>query len=605
MRRILIAVPLLLAFALGLLLGGRGAGDQTPTAHEDGATGPTIWTCSMHPQIQLPEPGKCPICFMDLIPLEDGAEEELGPRTVVLSDAAAALAEIRTSPVEATADATARVRLIGKVEYDETTYRTITVWTAGRLDTLLVNATGMTVRAGQVLASVYSPDLYAAQVELLDAVRTAAALSDSPDPAMARSARETAESARRRLTLWGLTAEQVLQVERSGRASEHVRIPAPRGGVVVHKEAVEGQYVQPGSRLFTVADLSRVWVSLDAYESDLAWLATGQEVEFVVTALPGRIFTGRIVFIDPVLDERTRTAGVRIEVENPGGELRPGMYVTATAQAGYRAPDEGADRDRHVLTIPASAPLLTGTRAVVYVRDPDSEKPTFEGREVSLGPRLGDRYVVVSGLAEGELVVSRGAFKLDSALQIQARPSMMSPEDVLEAAAGRPEQLVTETLPDVPAAFLEGLKPVVDGYLALHQALAADDDRAAGVAASALLAAVGAVDMSLAGPVHQAWMSDAESLAAEIAPMAAAGSIDQRRARIQELTDGLWRVLVRYGYEDGRTVRRFHCPMARDDAGGDWIQLEPVTANPYFGAMMLRCGSETAVLGGAGEEEGR
>ncbi|HRX49899.1 MAG TPA: efflux RND transporter periplasmic adaptor subunit [Candidatus Krumholzibacteria bacterium] len=592
---------LVLVFALGLLLGGRGT--DAPHAVSDASDAePTIWTCSMHPQIRLPEPGQCPICFMDLIPLVQGADEDLGPRTLVLSAAAAALAEIRTAPVEtATTESAVPVRLIGKVIYDETSYRTITAWVAGRIDTLLVNATGMNVRAGQGMASLYSPDLYAAQVELLDAARTAAALADGPDAAMARSARQTVEAARRRLTLWGLSAAQVREIERSGAAREHVRIPAPQGGVVVHMEASEGMYVQPGSKLYTVADLRRVWVSLDAYESDLAWLAVGQDVTFRVAALPDRTFTGRVVFIDPVLDKRTRTAGVRLEVDNPDGGLRPGMFVTATANSGFAALSAGRGQGGPVLTIPATAPLLTGKRAVVYVKIPGKEKPTFEGREVVLGPRLGDRYVVASGLNEGEQVVSRGAFKLDSALQIQARPSMMSPPEAAASAGAGP----SDPLDDVPAAFLHELRPVLDGYLGLQAALAADDGAGARVAVAAVRDAIAAVDMDAAGPAHAAWMRDAAALGEVLAPMDAADSIEATRSGIQDLTAHLWNALVRYGYEDGRTVRRFHCPMARDGVGGDWIQLEPETANPYYGAMMLRCGSETAVLQPAAKEEER
>jgi len=197
--------------------------------------------------------------------------------------------------------------------------------------------------------------------------------------------------------------------------------------VVVHKQAMEGRYVQTGAPLYTVADLSRVWLTIDAYEADLPWLRLGQTVDFTVAALPGRTFSGRIIFIDPVLNLRTRTAEVRVEVPNRDGDLKPGLYADAVVSATLDSKGLPAGAGAEPLVIPATAPLITGKRAVVYVRKPGTDKPTFEGREVVLGPRADDVYIVLSGLSEGEDVVTNGAFKIDSALQIQAKPSMMSP----------------------------------------------------------------------------------------------------------------------------------------------------------------------------------
>ncbi len=621
MRRLMIVIVVLAAFALGLLV--RGGGESTSPAigtdvHE---SEPTTWTCSMHPQIQLPEAGQCPICLMDLIPLETNTEEDLGPRTIVLTESAAALADIQTTPVrraDADGDIKVDVRMVGKIAYDETTYKTITAWIPGRIDTLLVDYTGMTVQAGQGLASLYSPELYAAQVELLDAVKAVEALSSSPDPAMQKSARATVTSARSRLGLWGLGDDQIRTIEQSGIATHHTRIPSPLGGVVVHKNAVEGQYVREGTKLFTIADLNRVWVSLDVYESDIALLSVGVPVDFTIAALPGRTFTGEVTFIDPVLNEKSRTVGVRIEVDNRDGMLKPGMFVHATAKVGI-PPLEGQSGDgQDALVIPASAPMITGSRAVVYVKIPGREKPSFEGREIVLGIRAGDYYVVLSGLAEGEDVVVHGNFKLDSALQIQAKPSMMSPDggvappghnhggmqgtEGMDESTSMPAKEPTP-LADVPEAFRSQLKPLLDGYLAAQTAFAADDDVAARREIHNTMTALDAVDMGLAGPVHGSWMDDAAVLSAALKTMAAAKDITSRREGIQNLTDLIWGALIRYGYQDERTVRQFHCPMANDGVGGDWIQLDPVTSNPYYGAMMRKCGSETGVLASDSETD--
>ncbi|MBU1073212.1 efflux RND transporter periplasmic adaptor subunit, partial [bacterium] len=518
MRRSIIAIAIVAAFGLGLLLRGGGEAPVAQDGHaEERAVAATIWTCSMHPQIQLPAPGKCPICFMDLIPLEANDDDDLGPRTLVLSEAAASLAEIQTTPVERRR-ISSRIRLIGEVTVDETRNRAISAWVPGRIDTLFIDFTGTEVAPGEPLVSLYSPTLYAAQAELLNALAAQGELRESPDPLMRRTAAATVASARERLRLWGLTSDQIAALEVRGTARHHLTIVSPLGGVVVHKNAVEGKYVEKGSMLYTVADLSRVWIAMAAYESDLVWLKEGQDVDFRVEALPGRTFSGTVIFIDPVLDPRTRTVLVRLDVDNGEGALKPGMFVHAVV---------AAETDAAVppLVIPASAPLITGERAVVYVRLPERDKPTFEGREIVLGPRAGDHYLVVSGLVEGELVVTKGNFKIDSALQIQAKPSMMNPSGGgpapghahggnAPAAAGSPaggdaaasgDRVAHAEIPDVPAAFGPELEDVLESYLSLQAALAADDDAAAVRSARSAAAAVAGVDMNLAGAAHAAW----------------------------------------------------------------------------------------------------
>ncbi len=617
-RRVVTVIAIIAAFGLGLLLRGGGPAPVAGDGHTEDAVGvPTTWTCSMHPQIQLPKPGQCPICFMDLIPLDTGDEEDLGPRILVLSESAASLAEIQTTAV-ARRRIESRLRLIGEVAVDETRNRAISAWVPGRIDTLFVDFTGVEVAAGEPLVSLYSPVLYAAQAELISALAAVEELRESPDPLIRRTAAATVASARERLALWGLTPDQIADIEARGIARRHLTITSPLGGVVIHKNAVEGKYVDKGTMLYTVADLSQVWIVMEAYESDLVWLAEDQDIAFTVEALPGRTFSGHVVFIDPVLDPRTRTVKVRLEADNDAGLLKPGMFVHAvvvTTTEGVEPP----------LVIPASAPLITGERAVVYVRLPEREKPTFVGREIVLGPRAGDHYLVTSGLAEGELVVTKGNFKLDSALQIQAKPSMMNPGGGGPAPGhdhGGPAPAVAgtsagvddatsddqdghaEILENVPAAFGRQLNGVLEAYLSLQAALAADDDAAAATAAHAAAAAVDGVDMSLAGEAHAAWMEDAGRLRHAFESVAEAGDLAARRASLQRLTDAVWNALWRYGYRDDRPVRLFHCPMY-GDKGADWIQRATVTANPYYGASMLRCGSQSDSLTATDDGEGR
>lgn len=448
--------------------GGSGeskVSETSSTAHSEAMQSkPSIWTCSMHPQIRRDGPGSCPICGMDLVPVKESAG---GVRTVSISPEIKSLMNVQVSPVRRQY-VTADVRMVGKVEYDETRLAHITAWVPGRLERMFVDFTGVEVNKGDHMVQIYSEALYTAQEELLAVTKRDRPQSSSRfiEPL------DLAESAREKLRLLGLTTEQIQTIEERGKSSETVTIYSPVGGVVVAKNKQEGDRVQTGDRIYTVADLNHLWVQMDAYESDLAWLRYGQDVEFTTEAYPGEVFRGRIAFIDPVLNENTRTVKVRVNVSNGDGRLKPEMFVRAIVKSNVASggrvldaslagkwispmhpeiiKDQPGDCDicgmplvraetlgyvtaeptsaAKPLVVPASAVLLTGTRAIVYVQIPDADKPTYEGREIVIGPRAGDFYLVKSGLEEGDLVVTNGNFKLDSALQISAKPSMMTPQ---------------------------------------------------------------------------------------------------------------------------------------------------------------------------------
>ena len=391
-----------------------------------------VWTCSMHPQVRQDGPGDCPICGMDLIPVEgESSEEELEERQLSVSEAGRKLMEIETATAERKM-VHVEVGLVGKITYDEGRVARISAWVPGRIERLYVDYVGYEVREGEPMVELYGPRLVAAQQELIQSSDAHAAVAASGRPRLVESTLATLDAVRERLRLWGLSDVQIQEIEDRGTADSNITILAPMGGTVVAKDLNEGQYVKTGQTLFTIADLSVVWVELAAYESDLPWLAEGQVVEFSVEALPGETFTGTISLIEPTVDPMTRTVTVRAEIDNEDGSLRPNMFVRASVEATAHGPDGGAP-----LVIPATAALLTGERAVVYVQVEGAERPTYEGREVVLGPRAGDYYVVVSGLAQGDRVVTEGAFKIDSALQIRAKPSMMNPQGEEERPAAQ------------------------------------------------------------------------------------------------------------------------------------------------------------------------
>ena len=627
LRKLVLALGLfVLAFLAGRQLGPGNQHSPVENASEAPAA-PTVWICSMHPQVRLPENSQCPICFMDLIPATDDGED-LGPRTIAISESAMALAEIVTHAVERRSVAR-EIDMVGKIAFDETRVASITSWVAGRLDRLFVDYTGVTVRKGDHLVEIYSPVLYTAQQELLQAIRAQAELGPDALEFMLKSNARTVESAREKLRLHGLSVEQVAEIVANGKPNERVTVMAPMGGVVVHKEAVEGMYVKEGSHIYTIADLSKVWVLLNAYESDLAWLRYGQDVHFTVEAYPGEIFHGRVAFIDPVLDDRTRTVKVRLNVENTDGRLKPDMFVSATVDAlltsrgkvvdpnlegiwmcpmhpeitspGIAACDEcGMDlapaeelgfvvaaSQGESLVIPHTAPLITGKRAVVYVRLPNTEKPTFEGREVTLGPRAGEWYIVRAGLFVGEQVVVHGNFKLDSELQIRAKFSMMNPD---------PDSPPPKADLGVPMEYQQQLGDVIDVYLKVQTDFAADTDNQP--MAVAILDNLKKLDLALL-PIdaQEIWMDHGPDLMAAAKNFAEAKELEARRKLLEPLTQALVPILDPFGYSrEGGAVGIFHCPMALDDVGADWLQEEATTANPYYGSGMLRCGSRTKIL---------
>ncbi len=427
-----------------------------------------IWTCSMHPQVRQPQPGKCPLCGMDLIPV--GGSDSHASGVIEFTPDAVKLMEIQTSRVERKSVAT-DIRLIGKIDYDQTRIKSITAWTGGRLDRLFVDYTGMTVRKGDHMVQLYSPELISAQTELLEAVKSVQNIASNSSDLIRRSIEGTLKASEEKLRLLGITDEQIQQIKTSGQILDHLTINSPIGGVVIDKMANEGMYVDTGMAIYTIADLSKLWLILDAYESDLKWLRYGQKVEFTTESIPGQTFEAVVSFISPVLNEMTRTVKIRAVVDNTDSTLKPGMFIRAkihspiaangsiiepSLMGKYICPMHGeiihdapgvcdicgmklaaaqelgyqtvSEPNQLPLVIPATAPLITGrklNKAIVYIKVA-GEHPSFLGKEITLGPKAGDVYIVESGLMEGEDVVTNGAFKIDSAAQIQAMPSMMT-----------------------------------------------------------------------------------------------------------------------------------------------------------------------------------
>ncbi|UCG26979.1 MAG: efflux RND transporter periplasmic adaptor subunit [Bacteroidales bacterium] len=410
------ALLTVITLVLGLLIGGLffgGSGDGHDGHEHEEVTGgeeTSVYTCSMHPQIRQNEPGLCPICAMDLVPLATMQQggDDTDPNEVQMTESAMKLADVQTSVVVRRIPEKS-IHLLGKVKADERNVARLTARFGGRIEKLFVNFTGQNVTKGQKLGSIYSPDLITAQKELLEAVK----FRDT-NPSFYLAARS-------KLKLWDLTEEQIRSIENSDETLMYFDVLSPISGTITNRFVAAGDYVKEGSVLFEVINLTKVWVMFDAYESDLPWIKTGDEVKFTLQSIPGETYRGKVAQIDPFIDPNSRVARVRVEIANPNLTLKPEMFARGILESGIA----GTATE---LLIPKSSVLWTGKRAVVYVKVPDRQTPSFLYREITLGPEAGNYYVVREGLSEGEEIATNGVFKIDASAQLAGKASMMNPD---------------------------------------------------------------------------------------------------------------------------------------------------------------------------------
>ena len=552
--------------------------------------GEIIYTCSMHPQIRQNEPGNCPICGMELIPA-DNTSSEAGPNDLVMTQAAMKLAEIETTPVLSNR-AISTIRLPGKVAVNQNKSSAITSHISGRIIELYIDFEGDFVEEGERVASIYSPELIAAQQELFETAKY-----KEQNPVLY-------QAARKKLELWELPLSTIDEIETGNKVMENVDIVSPVSGFVQKINVQRQQHIMAGSLMYRVADLSSVWVMFDAYESNVSVLETGQEIRFTTASYPGKAFTGIVEYIDPTLQNASRSLKVRVQAENPQNLLKPNMLVEGVLNASIS--------EEHQLLIPKSAILWTGTRSVVFVKKNETLEPTFTAREIVLGERVGDQYIVLEGLEEGEQVVTNGTFKLDSAAQLADKLSMMNrspgsganrtgheghtmPSDseastsstvptATEDHSGHETQR-TSTIPD---AFKNQLKEVISHYLAMKNAFVDTDSNLASTSASEMLNSLSEVNMSLLeGETHLEWMRFLSELSTHIKEIEGK-SIANQRAAFSALSPKLIEV-VKHFEINGVFYQQF-CPMSNNGDGAYWLSEQEEIANPYFGSQMHNCG---------------
>ncbi|MEM8526709.1 MAG: efflux RND transporter periplasmic adaptor subunit [Bacteroidota bacterium] len=578
--KINIVITALLATLLGLGMGyflfgeSEEMAEQHSHLHDETNAEAEIWTCSMHPQIKQKESGDCPLCGMDLIPLEASTSEN--PMILEMTQEAVKFASIQTTLVgEDKQNISAIVRLSGKVQTDERLVSSQVAHLAGRIEQLYVTFEGEQVQSGQKLADIYAPELIAAQRELLEAKKLT-----EVNPNLL-------EVARNKLKYWKIGVEAIKAIEENGEIQETFPLYAQASGVVVKRKVAVGDYVQQGEVLFDLMDLSKVWVLFDAYEEDLANIKLGSEIEFTTPAIPNQIFSGRVTFIDPIIDAKTRTASIRTEINNRNRQLKPEMLVYGELTSENMVSEQ--------LTIPKTTVLWTGKRSVVYVKVPNTKIPSFQYREVEIGESVGDSYRIISGLEIGEEVVTYGSFTIDAAAQLNNQASMMNRKVDIK---GEDQNAIPNFQANVPVTFQKQLATLTDAYLQLKDALVETNATDASDAAQEVLQQLKKIDvLLLEGDAHSYWMEQTDAFHTHSKEIVETKDIEEQRQQFEFLSIAMINTITAFGTTK-EAIYIQHCPMAFDNEGADWLSAEEGILNPYFGDRMLKCGIVKTIFDG-------
>ena len=585
MRIVIVIALIAAATAAGWLVGKRAS---SPTSNSSGGRKVAFYQSPMHPWIKSDKPGNCAICGMKLTPVFEG-EKGFGTdaNVVTLSSNSINVLNVQTETV-ARRPLERRLAVAGKIEPDETGVRVISAYVDGRIEKLFVNFTGAEVKAGEPLAILYSPALLTAQREYLTLL---AQTNFTTSPALQSQHERLVDGAHQRLRRLGLTDEQISGL-RENVTNFTTLVTAPIGGTVVNRAALEGQYVKEGDKLFEIADLSRMWFRFNVYEQDLPSIKAGDTVRVSSPALGGKTFEGPITFIEPTINQETRSARVRVELHNPAlneqsktrRELFNGLYADGTI----------AIKTEPVLAIGKSAVLYPGDQPRVYI---DQGGGAYEHRPVKLG-RQGEAFIeILDGLSEGEKIVTSGNLMLDSQAQL-SRTSSGAEVAHEHPAPDEPTGKSSETnkhhtdATGLSPEQISAAKEFFTGFVfPLNEHLAAD--KLAGYNEL-----VGHSEHAVASLVAQ--FEAGSPLATQIAKVA---SENKKLKSVQDLTN------ARADYKEfsaatadfyrtiapnlGLHAKVYKCPMfPKPGETGFWVQAKAPLRNPFFGAEMLECGVE-------------
>lgn len=576
---LIMVVTLIVGVAIGALFLGGSSVPVVAEGHEDhehelSETG--LWTCSMHPQVRQPEPGSCPFCGMDLIPV--ASEDDGDPTVLKMSNAAVKLANIRTTVI-GEGDSEDVIRLNGKIKADERRVNTQTTHFAGRIEKLYKNFEGERVRKGERIASIYSPELVAAQEELIEAKKL-----EKSNPVLL-------EAARKKLRYWKLNERQVQQIENSNEPMRNFDLLADFDGIVTKKLVNSGDHLHEGEGLLEIADLSKVWAVFEVYEQDLEQAQVGSPITFSANAL-SNVYEAKLSFVSPQVDPQARIIEVRADIENAQGRLKPDMLIEGVLKAKLGSG----------LMVPKSAVLWTGKRSVVYTKI--GEGPDFQLNEVVLGSASGDYYMVLEGLKVGDKVVTNGAFTLDAEAQLRGKNSMMSQAITVDNPEAVPFQEVE--LPafqdfqgQVDPKFQDQLMNLSTEYIKLKDLMVEGNGKSIRKAGIQVRKALEDVDMTLTnGEAHVHWMTLLKPMEESLETITTTDDRDAQRLQFINLSKALINSVQSFGTSFESPLYIQFCPMANNDKGALWISMEEEIINPYFGDVMLNCGNVEDIIEG-------
>ena len=572
MKKYVIYVGILIAgLLLGWLFFGNSSNNEMEHNHSEMASENQMWTCSMHPQIMQPEAGDCPICGMDLIPAEAGADG-LSPNEFKLTKNAIALANIQTSVVGNGSIEGNSIKLSGKISENEDANVVQASYFSGRIERLNISSVGEEVRQGQLLATIYSPELFSAQQELI----TAYSLKES-QPALYNAVRN-------KLKLWKISDKQINQIESSGKVIQNFPIYATVSGTVSEKLAEQGDYVKQGQALLKITNLNTVWALFDVYENQIELFNKGQEITVTTNAFPNKEFKQKVDFIDPMMNPQTRTVDLRVVLNNRNGEFKTGMFVEGMVE-------NIASDSEQKLSIPSSSVLWTGERSVVYLKTNPNE-PVFEMREVVLGKQVGEQYEVIDGLKDGDEIVTNGTFTVDASAQLQGKKSMMNKDGgkTMTGHEGHTMDMMTEKV-DFNSTVEKSFQPVIDAYINLKDALIQSDVSLASSKSEAFRKALEELPVSQREQTHNYWSilhKTSKGINENV-------SLEHQRKQFQMVSDKLIEMVRNFDEVNDKLFVQF-CPMADNNNGAFWLSKEEQVLNPYFGDVMLKCGSVKEVI---------
>ncbi|MGV3771936.1 MAG: efflux RND transporter periplasmic adaptor subunit [Verrucomicrobiales bacterium] len=551
--------------------------EQQDKGNRAGERKVAFYQSPMHPWIKSEGPGNCTICGMKLTPIFEGEKGfDMDPNFIPLSSNQISVIHVQTDqaalrPIERT------LRVSGRIEADETQYRVLSAYVDGRVEKLHVNYVGAEVQAGEPLAELFSPGLLTAEREYISLVQR----SGTNETRFNQDHRALLGAARERLRRLGLSPAQIEALPNKQETNDTTQIVAPISGTVVKRSVFEGQYVKEGDRLFELANLERMWFKFDVYEQDLPWVYAGANVQVTTPALPGQIFAGKISFIDPTLNELTRSAKARVELDNPrageAGSSRRLLMNGMFADAQISVPTEP------LLSIPRTAVLQASSQPIVFV---EGEGNNYERRKIKIGRKGDAHYEVLAGLEPGEKVVTSGNLLLDS--QSQLNPAVdhshqHEPENNEAAPLIRPDEKQKQSATRL-FSWAHDLSQSLasDNLPAFQEKLTAGSEIIPAVQ-NAFPQSSGAAT-NLHGPL--------QIIARGITPNFS--NIDEARQNF-----GPWsRAVVDFAREwkkvqPDEPVKLYRCPMyPKPGKSAFWVQLQGPLRNPYYGAEMLDCGTE-------------